>query len=300
MAAKSAEPADTRSQPPPLPPPPIEFFRQLLAMKPEEREKALALRVQEPRTREVVQVKVKQFEALPPDERENRLRTLELRWYLPPLMRTSPTNRVVQLQVIPPRDRKLVEARLKYWDELPADVKQDMLESELAIGLISRPENFVVPHRAPSTISAQQQEKIRKSMDYLNRLTPEKRRQVFQTFEKISELSQGERAKTLDNFSENDRKQMERTLRTFEKLTPLDRELCIAGFEKFSELSEQERGDFLRNAERWRALSEKDRAVWRTLVNRKAIPLPPMPPGLSGAVPPIKVQSPALATNSVR
>ena len=134
----------------------------------------------------------------------------------------------------------------------------------------------------------------------MNRLTPEKRRQVFRTFEEILGRSQEERAKTLDNFNDNGRKQMQRTLQTFEKLSALDRELCVAGFEKFSELPEQERRDFLRNAERWRTLSEKDRAVWRTLVNRKAIPLPPMPPGLSGAVSPIKVESPDLVTNSVR
>src|SRR2546422_921168 len=92
VPAKSAEspaavsPATAaRPQPPPLPPPPIEFFRQLLGMKPEEREKALALR--EPKTRQLVEAKVKQFEALPADERENRLRTLELRWYLLPLMK---------------------------------------------------------------------------------------------------------------------------------------------------------------------------------------------------------------------
>jgi len=267
-------------------------------MKPEEREKALA--PYKPETREIVQTKVKQFEVLPADERENRLRALELRSYLLPLLKTSPTNRIARLQAVPLRDRKLVEARLQYWDQLPADVRQDMLESELAIGLISRPEIAVVSHPGLSVITQQQQEKIKKSMDYMNRLTPEKRRQVFRTFEEILGRSQVERAKALDNFSDNERKQMERTLRTFEKLSPLDRELCVAGFEKFSELPEEERREFLRNAERWRTLSEKDRAVWRTLVNRKAIPLPPMPPGLSGAVPPIKLESPELATNRVR
>jgi transposase-like protein len=296
-AAVSA-PTTTRPQPPPLPTPPIEFFRQLLGMKPEEREKALALR--EPKTRQFLEDKIRQFAALPADERENRLRTLELRWYLLPLMKSSPTNREPRLQAIPERDRKLVEARVQFWDQLPAEIKRDMLESELAIGVIYLPEKGVVSHAGLSTITPQQQEKIKKSIDYLNRLAPDKRRRVFRSFEGILRLSQEERAKALDNFSENERKQMQRTLQTFEKLSPTDRDLCVTGFQKFSALSEEERQDFLRNVERWRTMSDKDRAVWRSLVNRKVVPQPPMPPGLPGAAPRIKVASPDLATNSAR
>jgi hypothetical protein len=287
----------TRPQPPPLPPPPVEFFRQLLGMKPEEREKALALRLPEPKQRQVVEAGIKQFEALPADERENRLRTLELRWYLLPLIKSPPTNREARLQAIPERDRKLVETRLQFWDRLPDETRRDILESELAIGILYIPEKHVVSHAPLSTITPLQQEKIRRSVDYLNHLAPDKRRQVFRNFERITQLSQEERAKALDNFRENEREQMERTLQTFEKLSPSDRDLCVAGFQKFSALSEGERQDFLRNVDRWRTMNDKDRAVWRSLVNRKAIPQPPMPPGLS---PRAKVEPPDFATNSVR
>src|SRR5687767_6917141 len=69
-------------QPPPLPPSPVDFFRRLLPMTPEQRESALEK--YSPKTREFVTAKVKEYEALPPEERENRLRTLELRWHLLP------------------------------------------------------------------------------------------------------------------------------------------------------------------------------------------------------------------------
>jgi hypothetical protein len=288
--------AAARPQPPPLPLPPVEFFRQLLGMKPEEREKALALRVQEPKTRQLIEAKVKQFEVLRADERENRLRTLELRSYLLPLIKSPPTNREARLQAIPERDRKLVETRLQFWDRLPEEARRDILESELAIGVFF-PEKSVISHAKLLTITPEQQEKIRKSIDYLNRLSPDKRRRVFRSFEEMTQLSQGERAKALDNFSQNERDQMQRTLQTFEKLSPTDRDVCVAGFEKFSALSEGERQEFLRNVERWRTMSDKDRAVWRSLVNRKAIPQPPMPPGLA---PRAKVEPPDFATNSSR
>jgi hypothetical protein len=297
MAAKSAEPSATRPQPPPLPPPPIEFFRQLLTMKPEEREKALALR--EPKTREIVKAKVRQFEGLPPDERENRLRTLELRWYLLPLMKASPTNRSARLQTIPAPDRQLVEKRLQDWDRLPADAQQNLLESELAV-VFMRPERGVISHAGPSMVTTQQQQRITESIKYLNGLPTEKRREVYRTFESFFELSQHERAKALDSFTEAERKQMERSLRLFDNLAPADRDLCLEGFEKFRALSEQERQEFLRSAERWQTMSANDRALWRSLVNRKAIPLPPMPPGLSGSAAKGNSKSPELATNSVR
>src|SRR5688500_4846510 len=101
-------------QPPPLPQPPIMQFRQLLGMKVDEREKALAARPTN--TQELLKQKLAEYDALPADIRENRLRTLELQWYLRPLMKASPTNRAAQLQVIPERDRELIAARLKAWD----------------------------------------------------------------------------------------------------------------------------------------------------------------------------------------
>jgi hypothetical protein len=243
-------------------------------MEPDERQKAL---VNRPKTREFLESKLKEFQALPPEERENRLRTLELQWYLRPLMRTSPTNRA--LQAIPERDRPLVEARLKLWDQLSTDEKRDMLESELAVRVLSRPEEGLITHSGFSMISTQQQERISRSVDYINQLPSQKREQTYRNFSRFFELSEHEKTRALDSFSEAERERMERTLQAFDKLPPAERDRCIAGFEKFRALSSSERQDFLRSAERWRTMNAKDRQAWRLIVNRKALPPPPMPPG---------------------
>src|SRR5687767_718422 len=67
-------------QAPPMPPAPIQFFRDLLPMTAEQRQ--TALEKYSARSREFVTAKLREYEALTPEERENRLRTLEMRWHL--------------------------------------------------------------------------------------------------------------------------------------------------------------------------------------------------------------------------
>jgi len=292
LVAPSAAQSRRPVQPPPIPPAPVEYFRQLLKMNSEERENELGNR---PKTREFLESKLKEFEGLAPEERENRLRTLELQWYLRPLMRTSPTNRT--LKAIPEEDRPLVEARLKLWDQLSADEKRDMLESELAVRVLSRPEEGLITQSGFSMISTQQQARIRTSTEYLNKLPAEKREQLYHNFARFFGLSEQEKARTLDSFSEAERQQMERTLQAFEKLPPQARERCIAGFDKFRALPQSERQHFLRSAERWQAMSAKDRQAWRVIVNRKALPPPPMPPGFTNPAAMRRTPDLIIATN---
>src|SRR5580693_4698345 len=77
--------------PPPIPPSPMDYFRNLLAMDPEEREKALAGKP--PEIRAKILAKVIQYAALDPRESQLRLRATELRWYLMPLLRAAPADR---------------------------------------------------------------------------------------------------------------------------------------------------------------------------------------------------------------
>src|SRR5688500_7094321 len=124
-------------QPPPMPPSPVEFFRQLLPMTREQRQTALEKYT--PKTREFVAAKLKEYEALAPDERENRLRTLEMRWHLLPLMSMAPSNRVLRIQAVPERDRPLIEERLRLWDKLTPEQQRDVLECEPAIAAFTSP-----------------------------------------------------------------------------------------------------------------------------------------------------------------
>ena len=90
---------------------PVDFFRQLLAMTPDERDDFLTNRPPEIRAR--ILAKVAEYEALNPNDRELRLRATELRWYLMPLLRESPTNRAARLAQMPADMRELVKTGLK-------------------------------------------------------------------------------------------------------------------------------------------------------------------------------------------
>jgi len=94
---------------PPLAKSPVESFRELLAMKPGEREQYLATRP--PAIRKRFLAKIQEYEAMSAEERELRLRATELRWYLLPLMQMPATNRTAQLAAIPEADRPMVEAK---------------------------------------------------------------------------------------------------------------------------------------------------------------------------------------------
>ena len=108
---------------------PVDLFRELLAMTPAERENYLTNRP--PGIRDRILAKVREYEALDPNERELRLRATELRWYLLPLMHESPTNRAARLAAIPDDLRPLVKNRLQQWDILPPPL-QDGISGERA------------------------------------------------------------------------------------------------------------------------------------------------------------------------
>ena len=271
------------AQPPSIPSSPVQVFRDMLAMTPAQRVKAMEGR--QPKTREFLASKLKEFEALKPEERENRLRMMELRSQLLPLMSMAPSNRVLRIQELSERDRPLIEERLRLWDKLSPEQQRDVLECEPALQAFAstgrRSTSSLV-----SPLSTNQQQRINTSTTYLINLHPGKRAELYQNFQRFFELSDKEKAKALDSIqtlSEAEREQMERTLDTFERLPRAQREQCIEGFQKFTALSREEQGQFLRSAARWQAMSARDRQIWRSLVERKALPQPPPPPGLHGA-----------------
>jgi hypothetical protein len=283
VAAKQGQAAQVR-QPPPVPTAPVLFFRQLLPMTAEQRE--AALEKYSPKAREFVIAKLKEYETLPPDERENRLRTLELRRHLLPLMTMAPSNRVLRLQALPERDRPLIEERLRLWDRLPPEVQRDVLECEPALAAFASTGAQVPTSSMGSPVSSNVWERINRSMAYLNSLHPEKRAELYHNFQEFFELSPKEKAKALDSIdtlSDAERQQMQRTLQTFNQLPREQRDECIAGFQKFTALSRDEQEQFMRSVARWQAMSPRDREIWRSLVRSKAIPQPPLPPGFPQA-----------------
>lgn len=254
--------------------PPVEFFRQLLAMSPAERMNSLTNRTPEARAK--ILAKVREYQRLGADERELRLRATELRWWLMPLLRMPPESRAARLELVPADLRGLVDSRLTQWDILPPGLKQEFLDNDRTLHYFARIETT---NAAPQT--------------------PEQQK-ISEQFNQFFELTAGEKKQALGTLSAEERGQMEATLKSFEKLPPQQRFLCVRNYAKFAGMAPAERAEFLRNAGKWSKMSPQERQAWRDLVAQVPVwppmPGPAVPPNL---VPPLpgKNPRPNVATN---
>ncbi len=263
-----ALPAWAQSErPAPLMPPaptlksPVDSFRALLVMPQAERREQLATRP--PEIQQKLIAKIREYQALTPEERELRLKATELRWYLQPLMKSAATNRTAQLAMIPENLRELVTVRITQWDKLPVAVQQIMLTNQAGpTYLVSGP-----PASYPPSPVAKIHSKLQERFNQLFELTPQEQERVLAT------------------LSDAERRQMEKTLAAFEQLTPAQRRQCLVSFSRFAGMSAAEQQDFLKNATRWSQMSPAERQSWRELVSN-APRLPPLPE-LTRKLPPI-------------
>ena len=127
-------------------------------------------------------------------------------------------------------------------------------------------------------ISAARRVKLEAGIERWQSLPETKRAEITKRFGQFFDLTPKEKEKALRTLSDAERQQMEKTLRSFEKLPRDQRVQCVRAFEKFAGMSLDERQQFLKNAERWRAMSPGERQSWRDLVG-KVPQWPPMPPG---------------------
>jgi hypothetical protein len=265
---------------------PVDFFRQLLAMTPDERESFLTNRPPEIRAR--ILAKVGEYEALDPDERELRLRATELRWYLMPLLRESPTDRTARLAQIPDDVRELVQTRLEGWSILPPPLQQEFLENEHILRYFAH----VDASNSPSENFGRTPSEAERA--HWNELSEPERRQVTAGFNQFFELTPEEKETALNTLSEAERRQMEKTLQAFDKMPAAQRTECVNAFAKFASMNALDQAEFLKNAERWSAMSPAERQAWRDLVVN--VPQwPPLPLGFATPTP--GETKPSVATN---
>jgi hypothetical protein len=276
---------------------PVDLFRELLAMTPAGRENYLTNRPLEVRGR--ILAKVREYEALDPNERELRLRATELRWYLLPLLHESPTNRTARLAALPDDLRALVKTRLTLWDILPPPFQKEFFESEHALRYFTHVDLPISPPMPPMPPDHGWHHSPPDSdLAHWNALPEDQRQKITAQFNQFFELTPMEKKKTLNTLSDAERQQMEKTLETFGKLPPVQRLKCIRAFTEFAGMSAQEKQDFLKNAQRWSQMSPKERQTWRDLVTH--VPeWPPLPPALMPPMPPQLTQRlhPVAATN---
>ncbi len=278
--------------PPPQAQSPVNFFRQLLAMTPQERANYLTNRP--PEIRERILAKVREYLALGPDERELRLHATELRWYLLPLLRESPANRDARLAQVPDNLRDLVRSRLEQWDALTPASRQEFLDNERTLQYFSRVDSTNAPPVPGFQVGPSDAEQAR-----WQALSGDERQRITAQFNKFFELTPDEKQKTLNTLSNAERAQMEKTLQSFDKLPAAQRIQCVHAFTEFAGMSPQDRTEFLKNAERWSQLPPKERQAWRDLVAQVPV-WPPMPNALIMPPMPPKIQlhpHPMMATN---
>ncbi len=267
---------------PPLPPPPVSpvsTFRMLLATNTEGRDQWLAKRT--PEQREYLVGKIAEFTSLSSDEREKRLQTLELRWYLPQLMRMTSAERAARLATIPQPERALLSEKLRTWDITPPQIKKDLLDNQQVISLVLFSGQTGASDSVLKSLPPQRREELMRQFEHLNQLPKEKRDQILASFQKFFELPSTEQSKALQKLTPAERIQMQQTLTTFESQPPAQRLQTLAGFRKFADLSPADRAAFLKTADRWNKMSEAEREGWRQMVDRverfRAL-TPPLPP----------------------
>jgi predicted Fe-S protein YdhL (DUF1289 family) len=255
---------------------PVDFFRELLALTPDERDVFLTNRPPEIRVR--ILAKVAEYEALDPNERELRLRATELRWYLMPLLRESPTNRAAQLALVPADMRELVQNRLDEWTILPPSLRDEFLENERILRYFAH----VDLSNSPAEDSGQAPSDAERA--HWNALSEPERRQVADGFNQFFGLTPDEKQAALNTLSEPERRQMGKTLQAFDKMPAAQRAECVSAFAKFASMTAPEKAEFLKNAERWSAMSPAERQAWRDLVVN--VPQwPPLPIGFVVTIP---------------
>jgi hypothetical protein len=270
----------------PRPHSPVDLFRQLLAMTPEEREAFLTNRP--PQTRDRILVKIDEYQALDPNERELRLRATELRWYLLPLLQVPPDQRTARLAQVPPGLRDLVQSRLGQWGILPPPLQQEFLENERALRYFASVDISNGPP-LPQTASADPEAARWSAM------TEDQRKKITISVNRFFDLTPDEKEAALKTLSDAERRQMQKTLLAFDNLPAGQRDECIRAFAKFTGLSVSEKQEFLRNSERWAQMSPVDRQAWRDLVVN--VPeWPPLPQEFI-ASPPSPVNLQPAATN---
>lgn len=261
---------------------PVEAFRKLLAMSEAERDRFLTN--YPAATRERILFKLEQYQMLPVEYRELRLRVTELRWYLLPLLKAARDQRGRLLESVPESCRDLIKARLEEWDMWPPSLKDEVLEYESTfssfVGRDAAGNAVVQQQIAAVDLSEGERPEVKRKLAEWQAMPEAQRQQLFGCFQHYFELSEPEKQKTLDALSEPERQETEKVLDPIEKWPKAQQQAYLAAFRQFADMSPEQRHAFMNNAGRWQKMSPAERQAWRDLLQRPpASPLHPQPAG---------------------
>jgi predicted Fe-S protein YdhL (DUF1289 family) len=230
-----------------------------------EREKFLGDRSSE--QRKIILLKLEEYQGLPDEQREERLRELQVRVWVRRLIKLPLSNRVERLVALQPAERQLVETRLAKWDGLSEDTQKEVLTSEIAIGHIANSPDFKVnPAMPPFPPDA----KVASELKRWGELSEARRREILGHFEEFfQEVTPQQRANIIAQRP---------TVAPIATLTKEQRERYVAGLKRFDALTPAERQRFLINVTHWQKMTPEQRQSWRVLVKKLSPSAPPPPP----------------------
>jgi hypothetical protein len=268
---------------------PVVFFRELLAMTPAQREQPLAQWPPEKRAR--LLAKIKEYENMTPQTREESLAATELHWYLQQFLPDSSTNHDVQLSQVPEPYRKMVSDRLTLWQILPPPIRLEVLAHETTRDFFLLGKRADIGTNVPLAIIPPP---LRQELVRLDVLPPQERQQTYSHFQSFFELNATEKQAVLDTLPATERQRLEKTIQALDHLPREKREQALKSLGELAGLTDEQRREFLINMGRWKQLSPDEQQLWLKL----ATLLPPMPP-LPPPIPPRPPTLPALsiATN---
>jgi len=260
---------------------PVHQFRQWLAMSAADLDKDLSKRPES--QQKILRAKIEEYQLMPSELRDLRLRQVELRWYLVPLMHMEAKQRAARMAAIPAEYKKIIEERLEQWDLLPLPIQKEAMENEITRNYLIRLDTSSRTEREAmlTHLPVERRKQIEQELARWQNLTPRQKQTRYSRFDYFFGLAPEEKQRVLSALSDEERLQMQNVLDRFKNLPRDQRQHCIESFNKLASLTPEEQDEFLKNAERWQALSPSERESWREMVNA----LPPLPPGLFSAEP---------------
>lgn len=263
---------------------PVQYFRRLLGMKPEERDAALVGRSEA--QKKILLAKLHEYEQMLPDVRELRLRHTELKWHMLELMRLDPqgrSNRLVQVAVA---DRPLIDERLRRWDALDPQARKLFLESQAAIATYIEGQGGNSGLGTNGSIVPVRQKRLDEELARWQALPAGQKQEMCGLFREFFELSDKERQQTLRKLTIQQRQLTEQAIQSLAKLSPEQREKRLDSLQKLVTMTATERQRFLESAQRWQSMSPEEREAWKKSVSKLPL-LPPLPPGFAEKLPPM-------------
>jgi hypothetical protein len=199
-----------------------------------------------------------------------------MHWYLLVMLRLDPEGRKERLREISPLYQPMILQQLSQWDQLPADMRQALLEKESFLRTYVEWQGHSASGKEAiySRFSPEQRTRWSQELTRWQSLPPHQRAELCDAFRRFLYSTDGERKQTVQALSDVERHQMEQTLQSYGSLPFALQRQCVESFSKFATMSPEERSQFLQNAAEWEAMSAHERETWRMLVNH----LPPLPP----------------------